>query len=120
MARKKQQQKPAPTDKNFAELTHKFKNNIYGTNKGKIREAVLKRDLSAQVDWLTQSNGKRILDVGGGQGQLALYLASLGHHVTVIDISEEMLELAKTRADEAGLSDLLHFIHAPLDRKSVV
>ncbi|MCG7555457.1 methyltransferase domain-containing protein [Pseudoalteromonas sp. Of11M-6] len=114
MARKKQQQKPAPTDRNFAELTHKFKNNIYGTNKGKIREAVLKRDLSAQVDWLTQSSGKRILDVGGGQGQLALFLASLGHHVTVIDISEEMLELAKTRAHEAGLNDLLHFIHAPL------
>ncbi|MEJ6473532.1 methyltransferase domain-containing protein [Pseudoalteromonas piscicida] len=114
MAKTKHSGKPAPSDRDFSELTHKFKNNIYGTNKGKIREAVLQRDLHAQLEWLGQATDKRILDVGGGQGQLALYLAGLGHHVTVIDISDDMLELARTRAVEAGLCERMHFIHAPL------
>lgn len=114
MAKRKHQGKPAPSDRNFGELTHKFKNNIYGTNKGKIREAVLQRDLHAQLDWLGHATDKRVLDVGGGQGQLALYLAALGHHVTVIDISDEMLELARTRANEAGLCERMRFIRAPL------
>ena len=63
-------------DRNFSDMTHKFKKNIYGTPKGKIREAVLKRDLEENLYWLKQnSDPKRIIDVGGGQGQLALYFA---------------------------------------------
>ncbi|MFP4634520.1 MAG: class I SAM-dependent methyltransferase [Nitriliruptoraceae bacterium] len=39
-----------------------------------------------------------ILDVGTGTGQVALLLAELGHHVTGTDLSQGMLELARTKA----------------------
>jgi ubiquinone/menaquinone biosynthesis C-methylase UbiE len=47
---------------------------------------------------------KRILDVGTGTGFLALLLAELGHEVTAIDISEQMLAAAERKAAEAGLA----------------
>ncbi|MFC3032012.1 methyltransferase domain-containing protein [Pseudoalteromonas fenneropenaei] len=101
-------------DKSFDSIANKFSRNIYGTAKGQIREAVLQRDLQAEIPWLGQDGSKRILDVGGGQGQLALFLAGLGHHVTLIDISEDMLAIANKRAAELGLSERLETIHAPL------
>ncbi|TMP25605.1 SAM-dependent methyltransferase [Pseudoalteromonas rubra] len=101
-------------DRNFSELTGKFKNNIYGTSKGKLREAVLQRDLIQHVSWLGVDCEKTVLDVGGGQGQLAMFLAQQGHHVTLIDISKEMLVQAQTQAEALGVSDRITLIHAPL------
>ncbi|MDJ0498139.1 MAG: class I SAM-dependent methyltransferase [Acidimicrobiia bacterium] len=43
----------------------------------------------------------RILDVGGGSGRNAIWLASRGHRVTIVDISMEGLRLAQTAASEA-------------------
>jgi S-adenosylmethionine-dependent methyltransferase len=102
-------------DRSFNAISQKFKKNIYGTPKGKIREAVLKRDFSQYIPWLDNATApKRIIDIGGGQGQLAIYLASLGHHITLVDISEDMLQLAKEHVEQAGLSAQFEFIHAPL------
>jgi SAM-dependent methyltransferase len=39
-----------------------------------------------------------VLDAGCGQGTQALALARLGHHVLGIDLSEELLELARRAA----------------------
>lgn len=46
---------------------------------------------------------KKILDVGTGNGSLALALAELGHDLVGIDISEEMLSVAKEKAEERKL-----------------
>lgn len=100
-------------DRSFADISHKFGKNIYGTGKGKIREAVLVNDLRAFCEVETQKP-LSVLDIGGGQGQLALYLAQQGHHVTLLDISDEMIEVARTRAKEADLLAQFSFIHAPL------
>lgn len=43
----------------------------------------------------------RILDVGGGSGRNAIWLARRGHDVTIADISVSGLELARTAAMEA-------------------
>ncbi|ASJ16112.1 hypothetical protein A3L04_02975 [Thermococcus chitonophagus] len=45
----------------------------------------------------------KILDVGTGTGFLAMRLAELGHEVTGIDISENMIEIAKKKAQKANL-----------------
>jgi S-adenosylmethionine-dependent methyltransferase len=45
------------------------------------------------------------LDVGGGTGAMAIRLAHLGVHVTLLDSSEEMLDLAKRAASEGGVSE---------------
>ena len=47
-----------------------------------------------------------VLDVGGGAGRLALPLATRSRHVTVVDPSEESVDLLKTRMAEAGLTNI--------------
>ena len=51
------------------------------------------------IDTLIKKNVKgdnlKILDIGCGTGIHAKYLASKGYHVTGIDISEEMIQIAK-------------------------
>lgn len=46
----------------------------------------------------------KILDVGTGNGSLALLFAEMGHEVVGIDISEEMLAVAIEKAKERGVS----------------
>lgn len=45
-----------------------------------------------------------ILDVGGGSGRNAIWLAQQGHRVTVVDISAAGLGLATDAAEEAGVA----------------
>jgi len=61
------------------------------------------------------SAGARVLDVGTGTGRLALALAKahLELHVVGVDISEDMLALARRNAAESGLSASLEFRQAP-------
>ena len=47
-----------------------------------------------------------ILDVGGGSGRLALALATRAKHVTVVEPSEESVELLNDRAAEAGITNI--------------
>jgi len=51
------------------------------------------------------------LDLGGGTGALALRLARSGVHVTLVDASVPMLELAKRAAHEAGFTDRITLKH---------
>ena len=51
-----------------------------------------------------QVAGLRVLDVGCGTGRHALRLASAGAVVTGVDFSEGMLEHARRKAGELGLS----------------
>jgi SAM-dependent methyltransferase len=46
----------------------------------------------------------RILDIGGGPGRYAMWLAKHGHRVVLADLSPELLTIARTKIDEAGLS----------------
>jgi 2-polyprenyl-3-methyl-5-hydroxy-6-metoxy-1,4-benzoquinol methylase len=63
--------------------------------------------------------GLRILDVGCGEGENSLLLASLGAKVTGIDISPAAIELARERARLSGLSDSTEFICAPLEQAAL-
>ena len=48
----------------------------------------------------------QVLDVGGGAGRYALPLATRASRVTVIDQSEDSLDLLNTRAAEAGITNI--------------
>ena len=83
-----------------------FLKNIYATAKGRIRLAVLQRDLEP----LLAGAPLRILDVGGGAGQMALWYASLGHEVVVADRSQLLLDEGCAAAQTLGLA--VDFVHA--------
>lgn len=46
----------------------------------------------------------RVLDIGGGPGRYAIELTRRGYAVTLADIAQSELELAKQKADDAGLT----------------
>ena len=51
------------------------------------------------------------LDIGCGTGAMAVRLARLGLHVTLLDSSAAMLDLAKHAAQEAGVTDRIALKH---------
>lgn len=62
------------------------------------------------ADKLLISPGQTVLDIGCGWGGMALTLAQeYGAKVTGVTLSENQLAIAKRRAAEAGLSDLVDF-----------
>ena len=56
-----------------------------------------------QIDFLSD---KEILDFGGGTGLLALPLAKHAKSVTLVDISEKMLEQARLKTEEQEIRNL--------------
>jgi len=53
----------------------------------------------------------RALDLGCGTGALGIRLARLGLHITLLDSSLPMLDLAKRAAQEAGVTDRIKLKH---------
>lgn len=88
-----------------------------------IEEAQLakKRHLAAK---LLIEPGQRVLDIGSGWGGLALYLAEkCGAAVTGVTLSDEQLGIARERAVQQGLTDVVDFrlqdyraVQGPFDR----
>ena len=56
-----------------------------------------------QIDCLSD---KEILDFGGGTGLLALPLAKQAKSVTLVDISEKMLEQARLKAEQQDIKNI--------------
>ncbi|WP_173250013.1 MULTISPECIES: class I SAM-dependent methyltransferase [unclassified Streptococcus] len=56
-----------------------------------------------QIDLLSD---KEILDFGGGTGLLALPLAKQAKSVTLVDISEKMLEQARLKAEQQDIKNI--------------
>ena len=54
----------------------------------------------------------RALDLGGGTGAIAVRLAELGIHVTLLDSSPPMLDFARRAAHGAGVADRIELKHA--------
>lgn len=57
--------------------------------------------------WLTRylpAAGSSVLDIGGGPGRYAIWLADKGYGVTLADLSSRQLEVASEKAAEAGVT----------------
>ena len=101
-------------DRNFDELAGRFKKNIYGTDKGQIRLAVLWQHLLDQLPQLTAGRPLRILDAGCGLGVFALRLAELGHQMMLCDISADLLAQAEASFAQHLPDAQVEFRHASL------
>ncbi|MCM2679978.1 methyltransferase domain-containing protein [Echinimonas agarilytica] len=97
---------------NFDGAAGKFSRCIYDSAKGKVRLAVLQRDLQQVRD----GRPLRVLDVGVGMGQMALWFAEAGHDVVACDISDDMLNETKVAAIARGCLQTMSFVYAGLDQ----
>lgn len=58
------------------------------------------------TSWMLEKHikpGDRVLDVGGGPGRYAIHFAKMGCEVTLVDLSDGNIELAKEKAAKAGV-----------------
>ncbi|MET9169642.1 methyltransferase [Streptomyces misionensis] len=77
-------------------------------SRASLRTAVVSEVLQDALDRRVKATGRDALDVldtGGGSGNFAVPLASLGHRVTVVDPSPNALFALERRAAEAGVAD---------------
>jgi SAM-dependent methyltransferase len=54
--------------------------------------------------------GARVLDVGGGPGRYTIWLAQRGHRVVLVDLSPELLSIARTKIDQAEVGAMVESI----------
>lgn len=55
------------------------------------------------LDHYLKGDKLKIFDIGGGPGRYSIYLAEKGHQVTLLDLSNKNVEMAKIKAKEAGV-----------------
>jgi ubiquinone/menaquinone biosynthesis C-methylase UbiE len=73
---------------------------LENTLQGRVKHAVHRRLLETHI-----RPGMRVLDVGSGPGRFAIDLARLGARVTLVDLSQVQLDLARARLSEHGVID---------------
>lgn len=101
------------SDHNFDSIAQKFVKNIYGTSKGKIREAVIWDELLHCLNILP-TRKLRILDAGGGFGFFSQRLAALGHEVVLCDISQALLTEAEKQLENKPYRNNIRVIHCSI------
>ncbi len=62
------------------------------------------REVAGVLDILQPTPGAAILDLACGQGRIAVPLAQRGYQVTGLDLSKQLLDVARAAADAAGVS----------------
>jgi S-adenosylmethionine-dependent methyltransferase len=78
---------------------------------GRLRYKLIQANLARHLE---RAGPLRVLDAGGGNGHDALWLAEQGHTVDLVDYSKQMLEVAASRAAEAGLAQQIRVCQADL------
>jgi ubiquinone/menaquinone biosynthesis C-methylase UbiE len=82
----------------------------YTDKKGSFVDTV-ETDLAFKM--ITVEKGMKVLDVGCGTGNFSIKLAKMGCSVTGIDISDNMLQIARKKAEEENLD--IQFLHMNLN-----
>ncbi|CAM4434750.1 class I SAM-dependent methyltransferase [Paenibacillus tarimensis] len=68
-----------------------------------LHSARTEREVRQLSEWLALHEGSEILDLGCGQGRIAIPLAVNGYNVTALDGSPAMLEAVVQRAEREGV-----------------
>jgi SAM-dependent methyltransferase len=83
---------------------------LIASEKWKAKSAAMGRDVTdALVEYARPKLGMKVLDLASGTGEPAISLASrIGNegHVTALDLSSELLQIAAERAQQRGLTNL--------------
>jgi S-adenosylmethionine-dependent methyltransferase len=81
------------------------------TPEGRLRQDLAFANLQEFLPEPHASRSRSTLDLGCGTGAVAVRLAQLGFHVTLLDSSAAMLEIAEGAALEAGVRDKMEPKH---------
>ena len=81
------------------------------TPEGRLRSDLTFANLQDFLSLRKSKNSLCALDLGCGTGTTAVRLAHLGIHVTLLDSSPAMLDIAKRAAREAGISEKIVLKH---------
>jgi 2-polyprenyl-3-methyl-5-hydroxy-6-metoxy-1,4-benzoquinol methylase len=68
-----------------------------------VRDPVVRAAWSALLAELLPDEPSRIADLGCGTGSLSVLMAQQGHSLTGVDFSPRMIELARKKAQDAGV-----------------
>lgn len=83
---------------------------LVAAEKWKAKSAAMGRDVTqALVAYARPEPGMKVLDLASGTGEPAISLATRvlpGGHITALDLSHELLEIAAKRASDRGLANL--------------
>lgn len=75
----------------------------YDTVRGHVREQLTRQNLSP----LIVDHSFEVLDIGGGDGRDAIWLAQQGHRVKLVDPSSAMLSKAQRSVESSGVGGLI-------------
>jgi S-adenosylmethionine-dependent methyltransferase len=81
------------------------------TFEGRLRLDLTFANLQDFLPEATSAGPLLVLDIGGGTGAIAVRLAQIGCHVTLLDASRPMLDIAKLAAQEAGVTERVALKH---------
>ena len=86
-------------------MEHHFnhKAESFDSPKNKFLADLIRQEVKNQV---VDFSGKHILDFGGGTGLVSLPLAKQSGSVTLVDISEKMLEQAHLKVEKQGIENV--------------
>jgi len=71
---------------------------------GRLERHRIEYEITKKVlDEYIEDNSE-VLDVGGGPGRYSIYLAQIGHKVTLVDLSEKQVEQAEENAAKSGIT----------------
>jgi S-adenosylmethionine-dependent methyltransferase len=70
-----------------------------------VRQELIARQLSVHLPGPVAGRALTVLDAGCGQGTQAIRLARAGYDVTAVDVSDELLELARTTAEDGATAN---------------
>lgn len=76
-------------------------------------------DLTIDLDFylgLARRSGSPVLELACGTGRVTLSLAKAGHEVFGIDISENMLEVCRTKLRTEGIEDRVHLTQTDMSQ----
>ena len=85
------------------------KNRLRNDNSGKLEYLMTMQILEKYLPAVDAGAGKSIsiLDLGGGAGVYSFPLAKIGYQVTLADLSEDLLALAKKQKEEDHVTNLI-------------
>lgn len=78
--------------------------------KGKGGRFITHRENENVMGMVGDLEGKKVMDLGAGTCRYSIEFASRGANVVALDVSEEMLDIGKSKAEERGVRDSIEFV----------